>query len=138
MNFNKTLCFISLFTLGSVNYCFAQTPKAIEQCEQKSKHIEQLSACLDGIKNQADKELKTWTNNQVFVLKELMKSTGRSSALDIFRRSQRNFEQYRENNCRWQYLQISPASGASVAYKKCYIRLTKAKSQELANLNDSL
>lgn len=107
----------------------------VDECDQQSQKNIDFSFCLDQVKNHAERELTTWINNQVFTLEELKKQTGRGAALTIFKRSQTAFEKYREDNCRWQYLQISPATGADTAYKSCYIRLTQARSQELAQLN---
>ena len=94
-----------------------------------------FSQCLDGVKNSVDRELQTWINNQVFILEDIELATGRSSALVMFKRSQSNFITFRENNCRWQYLAISPGTGAGPAYKKCYIKLSKIRIQELSQIN---
>jgi len=110
-------------------------PKNVEECEENFKTTSELSQCLDLVKDLTDRELQTWINNQIFILEEFAIKTGRRSALDMFKRSQRNFITYRENNCRWQYLHISPATGAATAFKKCYILLTKDRINELSKLN---
>ncbi len=109
--------------------------ETIASCQTKMTTTAELSRCLDGIKDLKDRELQTWVNNQVFILEELAASTGRRSSLEMFKRSQRNFISYRENNCRWQYLVISPDASAATAYKKCYITLTQYRIEELTNLN---
>lgn len=114
---------------------FSAQKKSIESCETQSKNNVELSQCLDIVKSATDRELQTWINNQVFVLEEFALATGRNSALDMFKRSQRNFITYRENNCRWQYLHISPGTGAAPAFKKCYIRQTLSRIEELSRLN---
>jgi uncharacterized protein YecT (DUF1311 family) len=121
----------SLLLLSSA----AMAKETIASCHTKMATTAELSRCLDGIKDHKDRELQTWVNNQVFILEELAASTGRRSSLDMFKRSQRNFISYRENNCRWQYLVISPDATAATAYKKCYITLTQYRIEELTNLN---
>ena len=128
------------FLLAFTCSCFifqvqASNKKSIENCESQNKSVIELSQCLDGVVDAVDKELQTWINNQTFILDELVSSTGRKSVLSMFKRSERNFISYRENNCRWQYLAISPAIGASPAYKKCYILLTRDRIKELSSIN---
>ena len=109
--------------------------KSINQCEEKQSDNIEYSRCLDGVKDKVDRELQTWVNNQVFILEELAMQTGRKSALNMFKRSHNDFIKYRENNCRWQYLAISPGTGAGSAYKRCYINLSKTRIAELNDLN---
>ena len=133
----------SIFTLSlslplSLMLCHAALAKPatnIEQCEKLTEKNNELSFCLDKVKDLAERELKTWVNNQVFVLEDLIKTTGRGAALTVFKRSQKLFEEYREDNCRWQFLQLSPSSTAGTIYKKCYIEMTQARTNELAKLN---
>ncbi|WP_143764264.1 lysozyme inhibitor LprI family protein [Cognaticolwellia mytili] len=107
----------------------------IEMCEMNMTTTADISQCLDGIKAKKDRELQTWVNNQSFILQELSADTGRHAALNMFKRSQRNFISYRENNCRWQYLAVSPGTGAAAAFKKCFIMLTQDRIDELASLS---
>jgi len=125
------------FSLSLLYSCaaFSYQPKNVTECEESFKETLELSQCFDLIKNLTDKELQTWINNQKFILEEFALVTGRRSALGMFERSQRNFITYRENNCRWQYLHISPSTRAALAYKKCYIFLTTDRINELSKLN---
>lgn len=127
----KRICLLSLFISSNV---FAYQAKNIESCEKYEKTTPEFSQCLDIVKESTDRELQTWINNQVFILEEFAIVTGRRSALDMFKRSQRNFITYRENNCRWQYLHISPSKGAPAAFKKCYILATRNRIEELSEL----
>jgi uncharacterized protein YecT (DUF1311 family) len=126
-----------LFTLSVfiVSPLLLSTPsyaqKTLDKCEKSEQQTEALSRCLDGVKNVIDRELQTWVNNHTFNLEEKSLITGRSSALKMFKRSQSNFITFRENDCRWQYLMVSPEKGASNAYKKCYILLSKSRIKEL-------
>lgn len=133
----KYLLLFALLILTSIvsPSTWAFQPKNTNECEQKFSTTAELSQCLDIVKDAADKEMQTWINNQVFVLEEFAIVTGRTSALEMFKRSQRNFITFRENNCRWQYLHISPGTGAASAFKKCYILLTKNRIAELSQLN---
>ena len=106
--------------------------KTIEECEKKDQGEADHSRCLDSIKQVVDRELQTWVNNHVFNLEEKALVNGRYSALKMFKRSQTNFITFRENDCRWQYLVVSPQRGASLAYKKCYILLTQTRIKELS------
>ena len=81
-----------------------------------------------------DRELQTWINNQTFLLEDLVLTTGRGSALTMFNRSQTNFITFRENNCRWQYLALSPSKDAGPAFKKCYILSTQTRIKELEQI----
>ncbi len=117
--------------LSNISYA----KKSIGECEATQKSNSGLSSCFDIVKKAADRELQTWVNNQVFILEELALSTGRRAALNMFNRSQRNFITFRENDCRWQYLVVSPDTSAASAYKKCYILVTKSRIKELALIN---
>jgi uncharacterized protein YecT (DUF1311 family) len=108
-----------------------------EICSQEGQSHIVLSQCLDRKIDAIDRELQTWVNNQIFVLEEFALTTGRRSSLEMFRRSQRNFTTYRENNCRWQYLYISPNIDAASVYKKCYILLSRGRVNELSKFNNA-
>ena len=131
----KKLFTLSVFIVSTLllsTPCYAQ--KTLDKCEKAEQKIEELSRCLDGVKELIDRELQTWVNNHTFNLEEKALTTGRSSALKMFKRSQKNFITFRDNNCRWQYLIVSPEKGASNAYKKCYILLSKSRIKELSQI----
>jgi len=133
---NKAL-FPLIVVCGCISYSVdAFQEKTIAACEKKNLGNTELSKCLDVVKDATEKELQTWINNQVFTLEEFSLTTGRQSVLTMFKRSQRNFITYRENNCRWQYLYISPSKDAASAFKKCYINVTKDRISELEHLNN--
>jgi uncharacterized protein YecT (DUF1311 family) len=116
------------------SYSNAYQAKKLTDCEKNFSNNIELSQCLDIVKESIDRELQTWINSQVFILEEFALETGRTSALEMFKRSQRNFITYRENNCRWQYLYISPDKRAAAAFKKCYITTTRNRINELSQL----
>ncbi len=111
----------------------AMAAESLKQCNKETS-IKKKSRCFDVIIEKVDRELQTWINSQTFNLEELALRTGRKSALSMFKRAQNDFIRFRENNCRWQYLAISPDISASNAYKKCYIILTKNRIKELSQV----
>lgn len=133
--------FISLLIVSTTMATLFTTPaqaavlKTVKACESKFTAPKALSMCFDQVKESVDRELQTWINNQIFILEEFALKTGRKSALDMFNRAQLNFITYRENNCRWQYLHISPEITAAPAYKKCYINTTQHRIEELSSIN---
>ncbi|ALO34962.1 hypothetical protein CMT41_09715 [Colwellia sp. MT41] len=136
MIYKKTLLALSLlYPLLMMNPAYAV--KSINVCQQQT--AEQLSSaamsrCLDGVISSVDRELQTWVNLHTFNLEEKALVNGRYSALKMFKRSQSNFITYRENDCRWQYLAISPEKGANIAYKTCYVLLSKSRISTLSKI----
>ena len=135
----QTLILTSFLLLLTSQKSFAEPvmTKSVTNCERKFSDVMALSRCLDQVKESVDRVLQTWINNQIFVLEEFALKTGRKASLEMFKRSQRNFITYRENNCRWQYLHISPNVNAATAYKKCYINTTQNRIDELSQLNQA-
>ncbi len=121
---------ISQLSLSSPVYAV----KTLADCQQADLSMSERSSCLDRVKNALDRELQTWVNNHIFNLEEKALITGRYSALKMFKRSQSNFITFRDNDCRWQYLVVSPEKGADIAYKKCYIQLSQTRIKELSEV----
>ncbi len=111
---------------------FAHAAKTVEDCQKKKASATDYAMCLDRVQELVDRELQTWVNNQTFELEDLSLSSGRGTPLEMFKRSQRNFLTYRENNCRWQYLATTPSTEAANVYKMCYIYLSKNRIKELS------
>lgn len=128
---------LSISTLFLIQFTFV-TPvyaqNTLEECEETKKTPENISRCLDKVKESLDRELQTWVNNHTLNLEEKGSSTGRYSALKMFKRSQNNFITFRDNNCRWQYLVMSPKKGANVVYKRCFILVTQGRINELSTV----
>jgi uncharacterized protein YecT (DUF1311 family) len=136
-------------TLTALSLCFSSISSAtklsdensIERCYKnmvdRTEH-EVISRCLDTVINAVDKELQIWINLHQFNLEEKAQVNGRYSALKMFKRSQSSFITYRENTCRWQYLNISPALGADVAYKACYVTLSETRINTLTNIDTDI
>ena len=135
----KNLFFICNFSF-LVLFSFASTAteniyKSIYTCKAAKLSEVKYSQCLDVVKNEIDKELETWINNQIFVLEENIKTTGRKSSYYMFKRAQQNFVTYRENNCKWQYLIQLPSSVSITDYKICYIIMSKDRIKELTRVS---
>lgn len=129
----KKLLVLNMFFVGQLLFAPSSfAVKTLDKCENSNKTTADISRCLDDVKEAVDRELQTWINNHTFNLEEKALITGRYSALKMFKRSQSNFNTFRDNDCRWQYLIVSPEKGAANAYKKCYILLSKARIKELS------
>jgi uncharacterized protein YecT (DUF1311 family) len=118
-----------------VNY--ATAAKSVGQCKTDNQNISpsDVSRCLDGVIEQVDRELQTWVNLHTFNLEEKALVNGRQSTLKMFKRAQNDFVTYRENDCRWQYLALSPDRRASLAYKTCYVLLSEKRIKALSVIN---
>ncbi len=113
----------------------AKSSSIISQCDDKNSERAEYSQCLDLVKIKIDRELETWENNQLFILEDIAKTTGRQSAYNMFKRAQKNFITYRDNNCKWQFLAQLPSNDSAPAFKECYILTTKDRIKELSRLN---
>lgn len=125
----STLSFNLSISIATLLMPSAYAVDKIENCQQSDDKA--LERCYDGVIDSLDRELQTWVNHHVFNLEEKALVNGRYSALKMFKRAQSNFITFRENNCRWRYLAVSPEKGASIAYKKCYINLSQARINSL-------
>ncbi|PHR85656.1 MAG: hypothetical protein COA59_01555 [Colwellia sp.] len=125
-----TVFIFSQFFLSAPSYAL----KALDECEKNEQTIEELSRCLDGVKEVIDRELQTWVNNHILNFEEKALITGHYAVLKMFKRSQNNFITFRDNDCRWQHLVIFPKDDAGNTYKKCYILLSKSRIKELSQV----
>jgi len=128
----KTFIISSLLLAQAIALPNALAAKTIEACENKKTTDVDFSRCLDSVKDEADRVLQTWINNQTFILEEI----GINPALMMFNRSQRDFVTFRQNNCRWRYLLLSPSTKAAPAYKKCYVETTQSRIKELSLIDN--
>jgi len=129
------ILFVSAFLYPLLMLNTAYAAKDIETCQKLNADqisTESMSRCLDGVISHLDRELQTWVNLHTFNLEEKALVNGRYSALKMFKRSQSNFITYRENDCRWQYLAVSPEVGADLAYKSCYVMLSQSRITALS------
>lgn len=127
----KFLLSLSLLTISLISQQ-SRAVTSLKDCDNVRANESQLSRCLDSMIDSLDKELQTWINHHTFNLEEKALINGRYSALKMFKRSQSNFISFRENDCRWRYLAISPDKGAGNAFKQCFVELTKARITQLS------
>jgi uncharacterized protein YecT (DUF1311 family) len=132
----KIIIISSLLLAQAIAQPKALAAKTIQVCENIKTTDVDFSQCLDSVKDEADRVLQTWINNQKFILEEIELVDGRSSALVMFNRSQSDFVTFRQNNCRWRYLVLSPSTKAAPAYKKCYIETTQSRIKELSLIDN--
>lgn len=130
-----TIIFSTIVLFSPLSLAEKSPTYSIAKCDEAKLTAKKYSQCLDVVKERTEKELETWVNNQMFVLEELAKSTGRKSAYVMFQRSQKNFITYRENNCKWQFLVELPSSVAAPSYKKCFIMTSKDRINELSRIS---
>tara|TARA_R110001592_G_scaffold110299_2_gene306524 strand:- start:9296 stop:9700 length:405 start_codon:yes stop_codon:yes gene_type:complete len=126
---------VTLSVLILTQYIFTSpvyAQKTLDECEKTQQTTLKKSRCFDNVKEVLDREMQTWVNNHTFNLEEKALMTGRYAALKMFKRSQNDFITFRDNDCRWQYLAISPEKGAALAYKKCYLIVTQSRINELS------
>jgi uncharacterized protein YecT (DUF1311 family) len=135
---HKKIIITSLFLYPLLMIFPVNAASTIDECQKQiveQDSISSMSRCLDGVISFVDRTLQTWVNLHTFNLEEKAIVNGRYSALKMFKRSQSNFITYRENDCRWQYLAISPERGADLAYKTCYVQLSESRINALSNVN---
>jgi len=132
----RTNTFISLILLFSSFVTSAEVlPSITDKCNPSKLEKIKYSQCLDLMKIKVDRELETWVNNQLFILEGEVKATGRESAFEMFKRAQKNFTTFRDNNCKWQFLSKLPSNKADVTYKECYISISINRIDELTRIN---
>ena len=128
----KKILAISAILLAQQFITFpSHAQKTIKQCESIKAEFKKQLLCLTSIKESVERELQTWVNNHVFNLEDKASKNNNNAPLKMFKRSHDKFITFRQNNCRWQYLAVSPEKGAGIAYKKCYILLTQSRINEL-------
>lgn len=128
----KTL-FLGILVFTNVMFSsVSYAQKTLAECEKIEASTDKQFRCLDSVKELLEREMQTWVNNHIFNLEEKAQETGRRSALKMFKRAQDDFITFRDNDCRWQYLAISPEKGADFAYKKCYIVVTQSRINQLS------
>ncbi len=124
------IVFVSTFFLSLYNTDALAEP-TVKACKEQTSTNTELSQCLDSVIRSLDRELQTWINNELSILEELKKSMGKDTALQLFKRSQSQFESFRETDCKWLYSKLPIGIEATNTYKMCYINNTKNRIAEL-------
>lgn len=131
----SNFCITLIILFSSLTSAAEVLPTFTAKCDPAKLTKIKYSQCLDLMKINVDRELETWVNNQLFILEAGVKTSGRRSAFDMFKRAQNNFDTYRDNNCKWQFLTKLPSNRADITYKECYISISKDRIAELARFN---
>lgn len=134
-NLRFTILLTFIFTLlTSTQLAYANNKNSSASCLKLENTMLQ-APCLSKIKTKVEKELTLWHNNHIFNLTDLEKSTGRSDLLIVFKRSMKDFVDYRESHCRWQYLNTPSTEQALITYQHCFIQLTQQRVDLLTYLD---
>jgi len=120
---------------SSINVSAKDSHSVIKQCDIEALDKINYSKCLDLERTKVDRELETWVNNQLFRLEDKAEATGRQSAFNLFKRSQKQFLKYRDTNCKWQFITKLPSTDAAMSYKICHILTTQDRIKDLARLS---
>lgn len=97
----------------------------ILNCQERHKTVVTYSQCLDTVVKQYHRELTTWETNIELKLQSLASTAGRRDAITAFKRSVKEFKEFRKRDCAWQYLAMLPdVSSASIITKECDINMT--------------
>lgn len=108
----------------------------VNVCKTKFDDKVNYSACLDTVHTSKVRELEIWQKNIVFKLQEVAEINGRRDAITLFKSTSKEFEQFKNKNCKWQYLSMLPdASIAANMSKECHIYMTIQRTNELKQLS---
>ena len=108
----------------------------LTRCESDRDTSVAYLRCLDKQIQTLNRDITLWGNNMVFALEEISQKTGRSDALRLFKKSQKTFTKYVEQNCRWQFLVLLPdRSSSAIKYKACVIQMSEARVIELKRVS---
>lgn len=132
---------MKLRTLIYLTGCLSVLPSApssasqmLEQCNDNRATSVEYLRCLDKKISTLDSDLILWRNNKVLQLEKAAENTGRTDTIRIFKKTQKSFETYRENNCKWQYLTLMPDTTAgAIIYKECMVAMTEERVNQLKN-----
>jgi uncharacterized protein YecT (DUF1311 family) len=110
--------------------------QVLTRCESDRDTSVAYLRCLDKQIQKLNRDITLWGNNMVFALEEKSKTNGRSDSLRLFKKSQKTFSKYVEQNCRWQFLVLLPdRTSAAIKYKTCAIEMSKARVIELKRVS---
>ena len=114
----------------------ASASQMLTNCESDRDTSVAYLRCLDKQIQTLNRDITLWGNNMVFELEEISKKNGRSDALRLFKKSQKTFTKYVEQNCRWQFLVLLPdRTSAAIKYKTCMIEMSEARVIELKRVS---
>jgi hypothetical protein len=105
----------------------------VKHCQSKFSDNVTYSTCLDSVLSTKKRELETWQTDMETKIREV---TGRRDALSLFEKSSEEFEQFKNKNCKWQYLTFLPDVESAVNMsKECQVYMTIQRINELKQLS---
>ena len=106
--------------------------KVVANCDEGQSTPKARLSCLDQQLEQSQRELTSWENNLQFKLEQHVKTTGRKDSLQGFTKSRQLFQNFQEQDCRWQYqLRLPESQQAAIAYKTCQLRHVQQRIDQL-------
>ncbi len=132
-----TLFMTFMFAPSSANANFFYTSKDIIQCQQRHKNPMDYTLCLDAAYVKVERELMTWETNLEIKVRELKEGPSMASAINLYKQSNKRFNQFKKSTCQWQYLAMLPDVTSAVRLaKECEIYMTIDRIEKLKELND--
>ncbi len=132
---NKPISFLLLIVFSLLTKP-AIAAGSLTQCAQSRESSVEYLRCLDRKLSALNNEITLWNNNKIFALEAKAKDTGRKDVLHLFKKAQKSFTKYRENNCRWQYLeQIPDTTAGAISYKECLVEMSRIRVQQLKKVS---
>ena len=137
-----SLVLLSTLTFGiySVNthadsMALYEVPEILD-CQTRHKKVSSYSSCLDSVITKFHRELVTWESNIEIKLNGTNEFNNKNEAIFVFKKSKKDFEDYRSRNCNWQYLAALPdVSSAGIINKECNINMTITRINSLKEIS---
>lgn len=117
----------------NANYVSRFDIPEVKNCQSKFSDNVTYSTCLDSVLSTKTRELETWQTDMETKIREV---TSRRDALSLFEKSSEEFEQFKNKNCKWQYLTFLPDVESAVNMsKECQVYMTIQRINELKQLS---
>lgn len=131
----KSLPFLLFAVIAMLGSAKSLASEGLTDCASSRESAVGYLRCLDRRIERLNNDITLWGNNKIFELEGVSKLTGRTDALSLFKKAQKSFHKYRENNCRWQYLLLLPdITAGAISYKECFIKMSETRVAELKQL----
>jgi len=112
-----------------------EVPEILD-CQERHNAVKSYSMCLDSVIKKYERELKTWESNIEIKLTGTNAFNGKEEAMFVFKKSKKDFEDYRARNCNWQYLAALPdVDSAGIINKECNINMTLTRINSLKEIS---
>ena len=112
-----------------------EVPEILD-CQTRHDSVRSYSMCLDSVIKKYHRELLTWESNIEIKLNGTSAFNDKKEAVFVFKKSIKDFEDYRARNCNWQYLAALPKVGeAGIINKECNINMTITRINSLKEIS---